>query len=66
MQRARDLHMRLMPLHDDLFCDSNPAPVKFAASLMGKCRNELRLPMTPVSKANEAVVKRAMETARLL
>ena len=46
-ERGRDLQLTLTPLIRSLFIETNPIPVKTAASLMGKCTNELRLPLTP-------------------
>lgn len=61
-----DLRDRLMPLHDAMFCETSPAPVKYAASLLGKCQNVLRLPMVPVSPAAQEKVKAAMVSAGVL
>lgn len=61
-----EVNARLMPLHQALFAESNPAPVKFAASLLGHCDNELRLPMIAVSRETEAKVRDAMVHAGLL
>ena len=57
---AQKLNDQLMPLIEVLFVETSPSPVKYAASLLGKCRNELRLPMVPVSKTNEKQIKDAM------
>ncbi|SIS40871.1 4-hydroxy-tetrahydrodipicolinate synthase [Insolitispirillum peregrinum] len=61
-----ELRDRLMPLHDAMFCETSPAPVKYAASLLGKCQNVLRLPMIPVSPAAQEKVKAAMVSAGVL
>ena len=61
--RARALHERLMPLHDAMFCEASPAPVKYAASLLGLCENEVRLPIVPASEAARARIRAAMEAA---
>ncbi len=50
--RAREIHYRLLPLFDVLFCETNPIPVKSALALMGLCDAELRLPLTPITDAN--------------
>jgi 4-hydroxy-tetrahydrodipicolinate synthase len=63
---ARELHERLMPLHEALFCEPSPAPVKYAASLLGLCHNELRAPMMPLTEAGQAKVRAAMIAAALL
>ena len=47
---ALKLHDKLMPLHTNLFIEANPAPVKYALSLLGKMDEKLRLPMVPVSE----------------
>jgi 4-hydroxy-tetrahydrodipicolinate synthase len=60
LDRARALHDRLMPLHKALFVESSPAPVKFAASLLGKSTDEVRLPLVPASDAARRVVREAM------
>jgi 4-hydroxy-tetrahydrodipicolinate synthase len=60
------LQDRLMPLHVALFCETNPAPVKYAASLLGRCSPETRLPLAPLSEASKETVRRAMTTAGLI
>lgn len=62
-QKISDL---LTPLHDAMFCETSPGPVKYAASLLGLCRYELRLPMVPIAKANEKIVEDALRKAGLL
>ncbi len=63
---AQRINERLTPLHTDLFCEANPGPVKYAASLLGKCEEELRLPLVPITEASRAKVERAMRHAGLL
>ena len=57
---------KLMPLHDALFCETSPAPVKFGASLLGKCTDQVRLPLVEASDNARARVKAAMTQAGLL
>ncbi len=66
IDRVTEVNQRLMPLHQALFVESSPAPVKFAASLLGHCENELRLPMISVQPETESKVKAAMVHAGLL
>ena len=66
VNKAMALQDRLMPLHTGLFSDANPGPVKYAASLLGKCTPEVRLPMTEISDAAKETVKRAMDAVGLL
>lgn len=63
MARIRDL---LMPLHDALFAETSPAPVKYAASLLGKSTDEVRLPLVPCSEGTRTLVREAMRSAGLL
>lgn len=63
---ARGIHDRLAPLHEALFIESNPAPVKYAASLLGKCTDEIRLPLTGVADSTKERVRQAMVSAGLL
>lgn len=63
---ARELHERLMPLHDTLFCETSPSPVKYAASLLGKCEDTVRLPLAPLSETSKAKVRAAMTKVGLL
>ncbi len=57
---------RLMPLHEALFIESSPAPVKFGASLLGKCANNVRQPLVPVTEQTEIRVREAMAHAGLI
>ncbi len=61
--KAREYQDRLMPLHDALFCETSPAPVKYAASLLGLCSEAVRLPLAEASEAARAQVKAAMQRA---
>jgi 4-hydroxy-tetrahydrodipicolinate synthase len=63
---ALALQDRLMPLHDALFCESNPGPVKYAASRLGLCEPETRLPLAPISEASRKIVDAALTTAGLI
>ena len=56
-RRAMEIQFQLMPVHKHLFVEANPIPVKWAVARMGLCGGTLRLPMTPLSKSNEAVVE---------
>jgi 4-hydroxy-tetrahydrodipicolinate synthase len=50
VERARQIHFQLMPVFDALFCETNPIPVKAALALLGKISDEIRLPMTRITK----------------
>jgi 4-hydroxy-tetrahydrodipicolinate synthase len=60
-EEAKRIHLRLRHLNSILFVESNPIPVKAALYLMGKIRNELRLPLTPISKENLKRLKQVLD-----
>ena len=63
---VRELDDRLMPLHRALFCETSPAPIKYAASLLGHGDGRVRLPLVPASENAQAKVRDAMVHAGLL
>jgi 4-hydroxy-tetrahydrodipicolinate synthase len=64
--RALTYQDRLMPLHRAAFAEPNPAPAKFALSLLGKCTEEVRSPMVPVEEPTRERMRAAMRHAGLL
>ena len=60
---ARD---RLMPLHDAMFCETSPGPVKYAAHLMGKCDPSCRPPLAPITESSKEAVRSALVASGLL
>ena len=64
--KAMQIQFQLMPLHKQLFVEANPIPIKWAMARLGLCGGTLRLPMTPLSKAQEPVVEQAMRDSGLL
>jgi 4-hydroxy-tetrahydrodipicolinate synthase len=63
---VKTINQRLMPLHDALFTETSPAPVKYAASLLGRCTPEVRLPLWETTPATQEKVRDAMRGAGLL
>ena len=63
--KALEYQDRLTPLHDALFCETSPAPVKYAASLLGLSSAEVRLPLVEASEGARVQVKAAMHAAGL-
>ncbi|MBN1459052.1 MAG: 4-hydroxy-tetrahydrodipicolinate synthase [Armatimonadetes bacterium] len=51
LPEAREIHYRLLPMTDALFCETNPSPVKAALEMMGICSSQTRLPLLPASDA---------------
>jgi 4-hydroxy-tetrahydrodipicolinate synthase len=63
---AMEIQRKLMPVHKNLFVEANPIPVKWAMQRMQRCGGTMRLPMTPLTTANEAVVEAALRSAGLI
>ena len=66
IKKCMELQKRLAPLHDAMFCETSPGPVKYAASLLGKCNGETRLPICPISEDSKAAVRKAMTDLGLI
>jgi 4-hydroxy-tetrahydrodipicolinate synthase len=66
VQTAVAIHMKLLALHKQLFCEPSPAPTKWALAQMGRCPNNLRLPVLPLTSSGQTVVAGAMREAGLL
>lgn len=66
LEAARDIQDRLMPLHEAMFCETSPGPVKYAASLLGWGDGSVRLPLVGASPAARERVERAMRDLGLI
>ncbi len=66
LEQAMTIQDRLMALHDAMFVETSPGPVKYAASLLGHGADHCRLPLAPVSDGTRAQVRAAMQSAGLL
>jgi len=66
LTKAKAINEKLMPLHKSLFIESNPSPVKYAASLLGLCSDDVRLPLVKITEPTKSAVKSAMNKAGLL
>lgn len=64
--KARELHAPLVPVIHSMFAETNPMPVKFAASLMGKCDGSMRLPLVQPTTATQQLVREALTGAKLV
>lgn len=62
---ARRIHFQLLPMHKQLFCENSPAPAKWALSQLGRCKSVVRLPLTELSAAGQALVGAAMTESGL-
>ncbi|WP_046111778.1 4-hydroxy-tetrahydrodipicolinate synthase [Aquincola tertiaricarbonis] len=65
-RRATQIHMQLLPLHKQLFCEPNPIPVKWALQRMGRCGPAIRLPLTPLDPALQPLVEQALREGGVL
>lgn len=66
MEKARQLHLKTLKINNAMFIESNPVPVKTALGLMGKCSDEVRLPLAPMSDANKAKLAAIMKEYKLI
>ena len=65
-KKAVELDKLLQPLHTSLFIESNPSPVKYAASLLGMCKPTVRLPLVEIREETKEKVSKALKVAKLL
>tara|TARA_A100001011_G_scaffold257941_1_gene266229 strand:+ start:78 stop:962 length:885 start_codon:yes stop_codon:yes gene_type:complete len=66
IKKAEIIDKNLQPLHKALFIESNPAPVKYAAKILGLCSDEIRLPLVKIKKETEKEVYRALSSTKLI
>jgi len=66
LKKAEEIDRNLQPLHKALFIESNPAPVKYAAKVLGLCSDEIRLPLVNIQKKTEEQVDKALSIAKLV
>ncbi|KIE43615.1 4-hydroxy-tetrahydrodipicolinate synthase [Geobacter anodireducens] len=66
LETARRLHLNTLKISNAMFIESNPIPVKTALGLMGKCSDEVRLPLCPMSEGNKAKLAAIMKEYQLI
>ena len=66
VKEAEKIDQILQPLHKSLFIESNPAPVKYAAKLLGLCSDDIRLPLVKIKKETQEKVREALNSAKLI
>jgi len=64
--KALTLQDKLTELNSIIFCETSPMPVKYAASLMGKCKNNLRLPLVGVSESSKAEISKVLKNLQVI
>jgi 4-hydroxy-tetrahydrodipicolinate synthase len=65
-RRAAEIHLRLLPLHRELFCEPSPAPTKWAMAQLGLCGDSVRLPIVPLTADGQVRVQQALRDGGLL
>ena len=63
---AEKINKILQPVHHSMFIESNPSPVKFAAKLLKLCEDDVRLPLVKVTNSTKEIIKKALESAKLI
>jgi len=66
IEEAKKLNKILQPLHQAMFIESNPSPVKYAAKLLDLCDDVVRLPLVKVTEKNKKVIHKALQSAKLI
>ncbi len=66
IKEAEKLNGLLQPLHHSMFVESNPSPVKYAAKLLNLCDDEVRLPLVKVTNETKEIIKKALQSAKLI
>ena len=66
IKTGMEINKKLMALHDGLFCEASPAPVKYAAERLRLCKSELRLPLVSVSDEAKKIIDKALDLAGLV
>ncbi len=66
VRHATEIHLKLLALHRQLFCEPSPAPTKWALQRLGRCGGALRLPIVPLTAAGQAAVEQALRDAGLV
>ena len=60
------MNSTLQPVHNAMFVESNPSPVKYAAKLLNLCDDHVRLPLVKVTEKTKDIVKKALLSAKLI
>ena len=66
LKEAERLNKILQPIHHAMFVESNPSPVKYAAKLLNLCDDDVRLPLVKVTDKTKEIVKKALQSAKLI
>ena len=65
-EKAENLDKILQPIHNSMFIESNPSPVKYAAQLLNLCNADVRLPLVGITDETKKIIEKALKDANLL
>ena len=65
-KEAEKIDKILQPIHNAMFIESNPSPVKYAAKLLGLCEDDVRLPLVKVTDPTKEIIKKVLVSADLI
>ena len=66
IKKAQEINLKLANLHNSLFIESSPGPVKYAASLLGLCSSETRLPLVEISQTTKDTISNCLKELSLI
>jgi 4-hydroxy-tetrahydrodipicolinate synthase len=66
IKTAQGINKKLMPIHDALFCETSPGPLKYAASLLGICSSDARLPIVEIEEKSKKNIKNTLTKTGLI
>ena len=66
LQKSFEIHLKMINLHDAMFCESSPGPVKFASEKLGLCKSETRMPIVEIDDSSKKQVINALKECQLL
>ena len=66
LKKAEQLNKTLQPVHQAMFIESNPSPVKYAAKLLGLCDDEVRLPLVKITDSTKEIIEKVLHSAKLV
>ena len=66
ISEAEKLDKILQPIHNSMFVESNPSPVKYAAKLLNLCEDDVRLPLVKITEQTKEIVKKSLQSAKLI
>ena len=66
IDKAQSINLMLAKLHNALFIESSPGPVKFAASLLGLCKPDTRLPLVEIKESTKTIIRECLKEIKII